>query len=127
MTRRFKTKLLKIVIKRSELMHDRFRGSSWTSKISQTDKKSLFANKTGEKFRSKLLKISVAKTWPSIQKVCIIEKDVLRPRIFLTNDYIQFLNKKKGMDRCQTSSTDQTMRTMLMWTSKFEVRYVFKK
>ncbi|CAF2114287.1 unnamed protein product [Rotaria magnacalcarata] len=76
MTRRLKTKLLKIVIKRSELMHDRFRGSSWTNKISQTDKKSLFVNKTGEKFRSKLLKLSIAKTWPSIQKEWIVVKQV---------------------------------------------------
>ncbi|CAF2618493.1 unnamed protein product [Rotaria sp. Silwood2] len=67
MTRKLKTKLLKMVCKRSELTRARFRGSSWTSKSGKTDK-SLFVNKTGEQFRLKLAKLSVGKTWSSIQK-----------------------------------------------------------
>ncbi len=74
MSRKLKTKLLKMVCKRSELMRAPFRGSSWTNKNNQIDKKSLFTNKTGEKFRSKVAKLSVAKSWSSIQEVCIIEK-----------------------------------------------------
>ncbi|CAF3752366.1 unnamed protein product [Rotaria sp. Silwood1] len=68
MTCKLKTNLLKIVCKRSELTRARFCGSSWTNKISETDKKSLFVNKTGEKFRSKVAKLSVGKTWSSIQE-----------------------------------------------------------
>ncbi len=52
MTGKAKTKLLKIVCKRAELMRAPYRGSSWTSKISRTDKKALSVNKTGETFRS---------------------------------------------------------------------------
>jgi hypothetical protein len=53
MTPKSKTKLLKIVCKRAELMHAPFRdASSWTSKINQTNKKSLSVNKTGERFWS---------------------------------------------------------------------------
>ncbi len=74
MTRQLKTKLLKAVCKRSELMRAPFRGSSWMNKLSETDKKSLPVSKTGEKFRSKLAKLSVGKSWSSIQKVCVVEK-----------------------------------------------------
>ncbi len=75
MPRKIKTKLLKMVCKHSELMRAPFHGSSWTSKTGQTDKKSLFANKTGEKFRSKVAKLSIGNTWSSIQKVCIIDEN----------------------------------------------------
>jgi len=127
MTRKSKkTKLLKMVCQRSELMRAPFHGSSWTSKISQTDKKSSFVNKTGEKFRSKVAKLSVGNTWSSIQKVCISEKHIFYIcEFFEQMIIIQFL--KKGMDRCQTSSAVQTTRTMFMWTSKFEVCYIFEK
>ncbi|CAF1411246.1 unnamed protein product [Rotaria sp. Silwood1] len=76
MTCKLKTNLLKIVCKRSELTRARFCGSSWTNKISETDKKSLFVNKTGEKFRSKVAKLSVGKTWSSIQEEWIVVKQV---------------------------------------------------
>jgi hypothetical protein len=72
MRRKLKTKLLKIVCKRSELTRARFGGSSWTNKTNQTDKKPLFAHKIGEKFRSKVAKLSIGSTWSSIQKVCMI-------------------------------------------------------
>ncbi len=71
MTRQSKTKMLKMVCKSAQLMRDRFRDSSWTSKTSQLDKKPLVTNKTGKKFRSKVAKLSVGKTWSSIRKVCI--------------------------------------------------------
>jgi hypothetical protein len=96
MMRQLKTKLLKIVCKRSELTRARFRGSLWTSKISQTDNKSLFVNKTGEKFRSKVAKLSVGKSWSSIQEVCIIEKYILHLRILLINDYYSICHKRNG-------------------------------
>ncbi len=84
MSHKLKTKLLKMVCKRSELMRAPFRGSSWTSKTNQIDK-SLFVNKTGEKFRSKVAKLSVAKSWSSIQEVCIIQKSILNLRISFNN------------------------------------------
>ncbi len=96
MSRKLKSKLLKIVCKRSELMRAPFRGSSWTCKTSQTDKKSLFANKTGEKFRSKVAKLSVGNTWSLIQKVCIIEKYILHLRILSINDYYSICQKRNG-------------------------------
>jgi hypothetical protein len=52
MTGKAKTKLLKIVCKRAELMRAPYRASSWTCKTSRTDKKSLSVNKTGKTFRS---------------------------------------------------------------------------
>jgi hypothetical protein len=55
-------------------MREPFRNSSWTNKIDQFDKKTLIANRTGEKFRSKVTKLSVAKTWALIQKVCVNKK-----------------------------------------------------
>ncbi|CAF1689928.1 unnamed protein product [Rotaria sp. Silwood1] len=76
MNRQVKTKLLKTVCKQAELMRASFHGSSWTNKISETDKKLLFVNKTGEKFRSKVTKLSVGKTWSSIQKEWVIVKQV---------------------------------------------------
>jgi hypothetical protein len=86
MTRKLKTKLLKNVCKQAELMRAPFRGSSCPDKIDQTDK-SLFVKKTGEKFRSKVAKLSVGKTWSSIQKVCVIENCMLHLTILLINDY----------------------------------------
>ncbi len=83
MTRQLKTKLLKSVCKQSELMRAPFHNSSWINKISQTDKKPLPISKTGEKFRSKLAKLSVGKSWSEIQEVCIIEKYIRHLRIFL--------------------------------------------
>ncbi len=74
MTRSLKTKLLKVVCKQSQLMREPFQNSSWTNKIDQFDKKTLIANRTGEKFRSKVTKLSVAKTWALIQKVCVNKK-----------------------------------------------------
>jgi len=92
MTRQSKTKLLKMVCKNAQLMRDRFRDASWTSKTSQSDTKPLIINKTGEKFRSKIAKLSVGKTWSSIQKVCI--KKNLFEIIILTN-YLFSLSEKK--------------------------------
>jgi len=99
MTRQLKTKLLKSVCKQSELMRAPFHNSSWINKISQTDKKSLSISKTGEKFRSKLAKLSVGKSWSEIQEVCIIDKIYLTSKNFFEKMIIiQFV--KKGMDRC---------------------------
>lgn len=72
MTRKLKTKLLKIVCERSKLMRAPFRGAFRKNGISQTDRRLLFVGKTGEKFRSSVAKLSVEKSWSSIQKVYII-------------------------------------------------------
>jgi hypothetical protein len=85
MTPKSKSKLLKIVLKRAELMRAPFRDPSWKSQINQTNTKPSFTNKVGRKFRSKLAKLSMGKTWTEIQKVCIIKK-ILYLRIVLTND-----------------------------------------
>ena len=66
---------MKVVCKRAALMRERFPHSSSTNKHGPTDKKFLFVNKTGERFRSKLARLSVGKCWSAIQKVCIIEQD----------------------------------------------------
>ncbi len=67
-----KTKLLKAVCKSAELMHARFHGSSWSNKTNEAHKKSAFVNKIGERFRSKLTKLSVTTEWSSIQKVRVV-------------------------------------------------------
>ena len=77
MPRKIQTKLLKMVCKRSQLMREPFRNSSWTNKTTQSDKKPLIMNKVGEKFRLKLSKLSLGKTWSSIQEVYINKKDIL--------------------------------------------------
>jgi len=69
-----KTKLLKMVCKQAQLMRDPFRNSSSISKAAQLNKKPLSLNKTGEKFRSKLVALSLEKTWSLVQKVCIDKK-----------------------------------------------------
>ncbi|CAF2721616.1 unnamed protein product [Rotaria sp. Silwood2] len=91
------TKLLKNVLKHSELMRARFCNSSWTSKTSQIDKKSLTVNKTGQKFRSKIAKLSVGKQWSVILEVCFIEKKhfILPIRILLPIGYYSISKKKE--------------------------------
>jgi hypothetical protein len=71
MPRKLQTKLLKLVLKRSELMRAPFRGSSWEKKTNQIDNKSV-GNKSGARFRSKVEKLSVEKTWSAIEKVCFL-------------------------------------------------------
>jgi hypothetical protein len=89
MTGKSKPKLLKIVCKRAQLMRTPYRDSSWTTnQISQTNKKkSLFVNKTEEKYRSNVVKLNFEKKCSSIQKVCIIQKFILHLRILSTNYY----------------------------------------
>ena len=82
MTSKFQTKLLKNVLKRSQLSHSRFCGSSWTKKINETEKKPSCRDKTGEKFRSKVAKLSIGKSWSEIRKVCNIGRDLLCVRNF---------------------------------------------
>lgn len=72
MPHKLKTKLLKNVLKHSQIIRSCFSNSSWTSKTSRLDKKSLTINKAGQKFRSKIAKLSVGKTWLAIRKVCFI-------------------------------------------------------
>jgi hypothetical protein len=69
MTRKSITKLLKLVCKHSKSMREPFRNSSWTN-----EKPSLIRNKTGDKFRSKIIKLSVGKTWSSVEKVTDVLK-----------------------------------------------------
>jgi hypothetical protein len=76
MSRKIKSNLLKNVLKQAELMRAPFHGVSWPNKITETDKKSLSINKTGEKFRSKLAKLSVGETWSSIKEVCLCRKNI---------------------------------------------------
>ncbi|CAF1492707.1 unnamed protein product, partial [Rotaria sordida] len=76
MVRPTKTKLLKSICKQAELTHARFRGSSSTNKINQTDKNLSFIIKTGEKFRKKLAQLSVGTRLSSIKKEWIIVKQV---------------------------------------------------
>lgn len=66
------TKLMKLVCKRAGLSRAPFRDSSWSKKSDSTEKKSLPLNKTGERFRSKITKLSVAKSWPLIKQVRIL-------------------------------------------------------
>jgi len=83
MTDKSKTKLLKMVCKRAELMRAPFRDSSWTSNITQTDKKKpLLLNKTEEKYGSNVTESNVEKTCSSVHKVCNSEKYNLHLRIF---------------------------------------------
>ena len=65
------TKLMKLVCKRAGLARAPFRDSSWSKKSDFTEKKPLPLNKTGEKFRTKLTRLSVAKSWPVIKQVRI--------------------------------------------------------
>jgi hypothetical protein len=94
MTGKSKPKLLKIICKRAELMRAPYRGSSWTtSKISQTNKKSLIVNKTEDKYRSKVAKLNFKKKCSSIQKVCIIRKNITQFSILSTNSYSSISQK----------------------------------
>lgn len=87
MTPKAQTKLLKAVCKQAGLMRAPFLTSSWSNKTNPTNKKSIFVNKTGEKFRRKITELSVEKKWSLIQKVRIIEKHIIHLNIFLTNNY----------------------------------------
>ena len=68
-----KTKLLKSVLKRTELMHAHYRSSSWTIKMNETEKKSSFVNKTKTNFRSQVIFSRAPQIRPSAKKVCMIE------------------------------------------------------
>jgi hypothetical protein len=88
MNRKLKTKLFKLVCKRSELMREPFRNSSWSNKKTQSDKKALIVNKSGERFRSKIAKLSLGKTWSAIQKVCCRKRNEF---------YLLFQKKRNGL------------------------------
>ncbi len=74
MSRKSETKLFKLVCKQSALMRAPFRNSSWTNKTADSDKKTSIINKPGEKFRLKVAKLSIGKTWSEIKKVSLREK-----------------------------------------------------
>ena len=71
------TKLMKLVCKRAGLARAPFRDSSWSKKSDSIEKKPLPLNKTGEKFRSKLTKLSVAKSWSLIKQVRIFFHEII--------------------------------------------------
>ncbi len=75
MTRKLKTKLLKLVCKRSEVMRQPFRNSSWSNKMNQSDNKPLVSKKPGDNFWSKITNLSVGKTRSAIQKVYFKKSD----------------------------------------------------
>lgn len=59
-----------MVCKQSGAMHARFHGSSWAKKTkNQSDRLPSSINKAGERFRSKVAKLSVGHTWSLIRKV----------------------------------------------------------
>ena len=67
------TKLMKRVYKQSGAIHARFHGSSGAKK---TENVLSSINKTGERFRSRIAKLSVGHTWSLIRKEWIIIKQV---------------------------------------------------
>ena len=74
MSQKMKTKQMKNVCRQAELMRLPFRNSSWTSKVTETEKKPLLTKKVGDRFRSKVSKLSVAQSWPLIKQVGFIER-----------------------------------------------------
>jgi hypothetical protein len=102
MTRKVQSKLLKLVCKRAELMRTPYRGaavagSSWTSKTSQTNKKSLSVNKTEENFQ--FIKSNTTKNG---EKVVSNSEGMCYRKIYLifnnfpTNDYYSFSLRRNG-------------------------------
>lgn len=71
MSRKLRTKLLKLVCKRAELTRARFGNSS---RVTNKNKKFVCINQTGDKFRSKVSQLSVGSKWSSIRKVGFIYK-----------------------------------------------------
>ncbi len=91
MTGKEKTKLLKIVCKRTELMRAPFRVSPWpTSYINKKKNKKnklLLVNPTQEQQQSTMVKSNIEKACSSIQKVSIMKKNILYLRIIVINYY----------------------------------------
>lgn len=87
MTPPLKTKLLKAVCRRSELMRSTFRDPLQIKKTDTKDLKPSPINKTGERFRLKVTALSVDKSWPLIRKVCQSLKKI---------SFNSFENKRNG-------------------------------
>jgi hypothetical protein len=119
MTRQSKTKLIKLVCKRAELMRAPFRGSSSTNKISQTDKKSSFRNQTEEKLRS--IKSSTTKCRENMANN---SEGMYYRKIYSTfkNSFLHFSKQEWIIIK-----SVQTESIMFLWTRKCEVRYIFQK
>ena len=81
MPRKSQPKLLRVVCRRAALIRARFGDPPSLNKIKQSVENAPFIDRTGERFRSKLAKLSIGTSWSSIRKVNIVDESIPHHRI----------------------------------------------
>ena len=81
MARKSQPKLMRVVCRRAALIRARFGDPSSSNNIKQSGQNLPFIDRAGERFRSKLAKLSIGTSWSSIRKVNIVDESIPHHRI----------------------------------------------